>query len=63
MKSVKDLAKSVLYMFQTMGLYTARKVGDVWIVERTQITEEKAKKLNDIFNQLDEYGYYAPQDY
>lgn len=46
-----------------MGLYTARKVGDVWIVKRTQIIEEKAKKLNDIFNQLDDYGYYAPQDY
>jgi len=59
---MKQLALKLLDVFESIGLYTAKQVGEgEWIIERTVLDEERANQLRDIFMQLDKNGFYEAE--
>lgn len=56
---MKTLALEVLDYFETQGLFTARRNEQgQWIVERKRLSAEQANALRDIFEKLNENGFY-----
>ena len=53
---MKDLALQVLEEFKNNGLYTATKKDNVWIVDKTKLSDEKYERLRSLFNGLNENG-------
>lgn len=49
-------ANAVLDVFETKGLYQAKKVNGGYKVVRLKLDKSKANMLRSIFNQLDENG-------
>ena len=59
---MKQLALKLLDVFESLGLYTAKQVGEEeWVIERSVLDEERAKQLRDIFMQLDKNGFYEAE--
>ena len=59
---MKQLALKLLDVFESLGLYTAKQVGEgEWVIERSVLDEERAKQLREIFMQLDKNGFYEAE--